>query len=192
MLDSLLALGMTPEAAQHHVERWRLSYERMRPWLPLRVLEFLDIGCGYGGIAVQIARHYPGAGARANLLDGLGMRPKWGGYQPLGAPWMDVAVAGRLYEQHCPGRRFVVYGPDEDETMPCDFIYSICSWCHHYPVETYLGLVRRSLVSGGALIVDLRLGDVGDHGRRVLAGYFDFVADIWMGRKYVRTAWKAR
>ena len=69
------------------------------------------------------------------------------------------------------------------------WIYSICSWGHHYPIETYLDLVCRCLRRGGTLIVDLRLWKL-DRGKAVLARYFGFVNAIGvLGKKYQRTVW---
>eukprot|EP00238_Polyblepharides_amylifera_P013394 CAMPEP_0196585146 /NCGR_PEP_ID=MMETSP1081-20130531/49673_1 /TAXON_ID=36882 /ORGANISM="Pyramimonas amylifera, Strain CCMP720" /LENGTH=599 /DNA_ID=CAMNT_0041906603 /DNA_START=366 /DNA_END=2165 /DNA_ORIENTATION=+ len=42
------------------------------------------------------------------------------------------------------------------ETDSFDFIYSVLSWGHHYPVSTYISDVKRVLKPGGRLMMDLR------------------------------------
>ena len=75
---------------------------------------------------------------------------------------------------------------------PCELVYSNCSWGHHYEIETYLELVLRVLKPGGTLIVDLRIGEVGAHGRSVLIRHFKPDAILaTSGKKYLRTVWRA-
>ena len=191
LADSLRETGLSDMHAAHHAERYRRTFETMLPWLPEQdaVTHFLDIGCGYGGVAMWMARHYPDA--VAHLIDGDG-GDKWVGYRADGQAWSDVRLAARLFAKHSPGRVFKTYTPYPAMTMtiPCELIWSNVSWGHHYPIETYLDLVLRSLKAGGTLIVDLRIGDVGEHGEEVLSRHFQRKGTAHAGKKYTRTVWR--
>ena len=186
---SLESVGLSAFHAAHHVERYRRTFETMLPWLPEQgtVTRFLDIGCGYGGVAMWMARRYPGA--VAHLIDGDGSE-KWVGYREDGQAWSDVRLAARLFAKHCPGREVHAHPPDPAQTIPCELIWSNVSWGHHYPIETYLDLALRSLRPNGTLIVDLRLGEVGAHGEEVLARHFLRKGAAHTGKKYTRTVWR--
>ena len=190
LADSLRETGLADMHATHHAERYRRTFETMLPWLPEQgaVAHFLDIGCGYGGVAMWMARRYPDA--VAHLIDGDGSE-KWVGYRADGQAWSDVRLAARLFAKHCPGREVHAHRPDDpSQTIPCELIWSNVSWGHHYPIETYLDLVLRSLKAGGTLIVDLRIGDVGEHGEEVLSRHFQRKGTAHAGKKYTRTVWR--
>lgn len=183
------ATGTTLQQAERRISRYERTFRSMEPWLPRGdVRDFLDIGCGTGGIAILVAQHYPGA--RVNLIDGCSTGEKYT-YRPDGRPWGNVSVALSLFEKYFQGRAVLAWPPDPSHTIPCELIWSNCSWGHHYAIETYLGLARRSLKLGGTLIVDLRLGEVGKRGRNALRTCFEYVADIdvGIGKKYARTVW---
>ena len=188
LADSLRETGLSDLHAAHHAGRYENTFQTMLPWLPPvgAVRDFLDIGCGYGGVAMWMAGRYPDA--TAHLIDGDGSE-KWVGYREDGQAWADVRIAVRLFEKHCPGRAVKAYRPDPAKTIPCDLIWSNVSWGHHYPIETYLDLALRSLRAGGTLIVDLRLGEVGEHGEDVLARHFIRKGTAHTGKKYTRTVW---
>ena len=177
-------MSFTPEQE----ERFLRNFENMKPHLPEGVSAFLDIGSGLGGIAGHVAKHYPEA--VAHLMDGAKAEASWTSYRPGGKPWACVFAAAQ-HVRRFSGSKVEAHVADPDETIPCELIYSTVSWGHHYPIEVYLGLARRSLKPGGTLIVDLRLGEVGEHGREVLARHFKQAwADIHIGKKYARTVWR--
>ena len=183
--------GTSVEQAERRLGRYELTFQSMRPWLPTGlVLNFLDIGCGTGGVAMLVTHHYPGA--TAHLMDGDAAGEKFS-YRADGKPWADVGMALGLFSKYLPGRAVRAWPPDpEAKVPPCDLIYSNCSWGHHYPISTYLGLACRSLRPGGTLIVDLRIGPLGEAGRTALARHFEPVATIDQhGKKYQRTVWRA-
>jgi len=191
ILPEELAAGTstTVEQAERRISRYERTFRSIRPWLPPGlVLNFLDIGCGTGGVAMRVAGHYPNA--TAHLIDGDAWGEKFS-YRPDGRPWADVKLALKLWAKYLPNRAVRAWPPDPALTIPCELIYSNCSWGHHYAIETYLGLARRSLQPGGTLIVDLRVGNIGEHGRKALGAYFAHVADIEVGqKKYARTVWR--
>lgn len=170
--------------------RYERTFLSMRPWLPPAAENFLDIGCGLGGVAMWTTRHYPGA--TAHLIDGETQTEKWVSYQDGGQAWADVNIAVRLYAKYCPGRAVKAWPPDptQQEIPPCELIFSNCSWGHHYPIETYLDMVRRTLRPKGVLIVDLRRSEIGAHGAAVLGRHFTRTGTVDVGeKKYTRTVW---
>lgn len=191
LAESLGGTGLAPQHVAHHMGRFERTFESMKPWLPAQVENFLDIGCGLGGVAIHVARHYPGA--VAHLIDGAGEIGKWTSYREDGKPWADVRVAVRLFRKHCPAAEVLAHPPlDSAVVPPCELVYSNCSWGHHYPIDTYLGLAGRVLKPGGRLIVDLRLGRVGEYGAAQLEAHgFTLVWTIAAeGKKYARTVWE--
>ena len=176
---------------EHEEVRYERTYLAMRPWLPAAVSDFLDIGCGTGAIAMWVARHYQPS-VTAHLIDGDTDHPPQA-WRTDGVPWRDVRVALQGFAKHCPCIAVKGWPPDPLLTIPCELIYSTCSWGHHYPIETYLGLAVRSLAPGGTLIVDLRVGERAEHGQAVLALHFERIGTIDApGKKYLRTVWLAR
>lgn len=186
--------GTSVEQAEARTTRSRRHYEMMRPWLPERCDAFLDIGCGLGGIAAWVAHHYPLA--MAHLLDGAAPAEKWGGYRDDGQPWADVHFAGQLFARHCPGRVAVAWTPESVaregfREQRFELVYSNCSWGHHYSIDTYIAPVARSMANGATLIVDLRVGDIGERGALLLRRHFAPVnEEVYVGKKYRRSVWR--
>ena len=190
--------GTGLDQAEARLGRYERTLLSMRPWLPEKCEAFLDVGCGLGGVAILVARRYPGA--EIHLLDGDLAGEKWGGFREDGRPWADVNVAARICARELPGRSIVPWTPvlvrrwghrlGAEGGFRFDLVYSICSWGHHYPIETYVDEVRGGLRSGGRLIVDLRR-EHAERGRAELHQDFDWLADIARdGKKYVRTVWE--
>lgn len=174
--------------------RSKRHYEMMLPWLPERCEHFLDIGCGHGGIASQIAGHYPAS--VAHLLDGAEQTEKWVSWRENGEPWASVHLAVELLSKDHPGRASVAWTPDTVKELPMnafDVVYSVCSWGHHYGIEQYLEIVAHSMRPGATLIVDLRLGEIGEQGEALLRSKFVPVSlQVYVGKKYRRTVWKKK
>ena len=173
---------------EHEEGRYERTFNSMRPWLPAACRDFLDIGCGRGGVAAWVALHY--RTATAHLMDGdRELKPR--AWRTDGVAWRDVNLALDVFARHCRGIAVKAWPPDPTLTIPCELIYSTCSWGHHYPIETYLDLAKRSLRPGGILIVDLRLGERAAHGESVLSRHFNRAGTIDApGKKYLRTVWR--
>jgi len=136
-------------------ERMAYEYASIKNWLPNDCHVTLDIGCGIGGIDIELARQH-GTGI-SHLLDGDGTGQRKNGLKEADKPWGDVTIAydfvranvltGHVVKAHYPWKPFV-------DAVDC--IISIRSWGHHYPVDTYLNLAKRTLSVGGCVIMDLR------------------------------------
>src|SRR6185369_15191748 len=71
------------------------EFREIKPWLPRQVQSIVDIGCGFAGIDVLLARHF-GPLCDARLIDGNGKAPRRGGFEPAGLPWYDVECGARF------------------------------------------------------------------------------------------------
>ncbi len=148
------------ERAEIRCRQWEATAERdyltVRDWIPETCSGFLDIGCGFGALAIRLGCHYREVGI--NVIDGSGPREgRKVGYEEGMQPHRDRRHAVALIEANVPsGCSVADFEPDPDLTIPVDLIVSTKSWGHHYPVETYLDLVLRSLSPGGRVIMDLR------------------------------------
>lgn len=136
------------------VKRAREELNYMLSWLPAKVTHFVDIGCGPGITSIMLARRLK---ARVYLLDGNhGTRQH--GYHSGTMPWADVELTRKIAVDNLEFSQYVIAEPDPDATYPCDFIMSLLSWGHHYPIDLYLPFALRSLSSEGRMILDLRRG----------------------------------
>lgn len=144
-----------------YADRMALEYDLMlvREWLPGKVERVLDIGCGLAGIDVFISRNHGVKGLF--LLDGDGTGPRAVGYTDECKPWHNAKVAAKFVKYHVPDLFVVPLPPDPNQSIEVDFIISLLSWGHHYPVDVYLKLAQAALQSGSRLILDLREGKGG-------------------------------
>lgn len=180
--------GSSVAQALFRLERYNDTFDSMQPWFAtLTVKNFLDIGCGLGGVAAHVSRYFPRA--TAHLLDGdaPGVRTV---YLDKTVPWADVSVAVKVVNASNSHRQVFGWRPSDIGKIPqCELIYSNCSWGHHYSIETYLALVSKILAKDGILIVDLRKGGIGIHGSALLSSRFKKVSEMDNGKKYIRTIW---
>lgn len=131
----------------------------------------LDIGCGPALTSIMFALEC--GNVRLGLMDGSGGFKQMG-YHETKLPWVGTQMAEDIAELN--GVQFDLVRPDPSETWPCDGAMSLLSWGHHYPVSTYLQLVRRSLVMFGSLVLDLRRGKNG--WADLEAGGFEYVKKL--------------
>jgi SAM-dependent methyltransferase len=160
----------TIEAFEAKTER---DFKTIKDWCPGRVDSILDIGCGLGSVNILIARYiYP---LYINIIDGDGTEDKRTSFHENTKAWMDRKVTRDFIQRNvspvCDVRD---YPPDPSLTIESDLIISLKSWGHHYPVSMYLGLVQRSLRSGGRVIMDIRIGR-GDGLRAMHEGGFKYL-----------------
>ena len=137
------------------------DFEMLRPYLPERATDILDIGCGMAGIDALLWRHY--SNPTVHLLDGTGHTEVRIMFHPVMHPYNSMPIARRLLENNgVPDDHIVEWPPDPRAAVPpCDLVISLLSWGFHYPVGTYLPLVERVLRPRGRLILDVRKGQQG-------------------------------
>jgi SAM-dependent methyltransferase len=137
--------------------------ETLLPYLPERATAVLDIGCGLGGIDILLHRHYAPASPRLTLIDRDGVSAElFYGYEDDAAHYTSLAGARLLLEQNgVPPADVTICDADRDGYPTgerFDLIISLISWGYHYPLETYLDDVDRTLAPGGRVILDVREG----------------------------------
>lgn len=154
------AAGILGDRAAAYQKRIARDFDTLRSWLPKHCDAILDIGCGLAGVNVRVAE---ATGAQTiHLLDGDGTGPRKMGFMPETQAWFDVEAGAELVRANLPGRNIVAHRADPGHGIKADLILSLKSWGHHYPVETYLGLARRSLAPGARIIMDIRTGTDGE------------------------------
>lgn len=141
----------------------------------IRFQSVFDVGCGRAGMDVLIARQY---GVREfHLLDGNGSGAQLSGYAHfVPKPWGDVIDGKTFLEAHVPDAEVYTYHPHDQFEFDVDLVISLRSWGLHYPVTTYLEVVKRCLRPGGHLVLDLRHGKEGL--TKLLSSGFEFVQEI--------------
>ena len=155
--SALLRVRLPLKDIEPYCERVRIDYEQLAPHLPETVKTVLDIGCGWGGHALYLAKHY-GPDTQINLIEGTKTIPKpHSGFREDTQPYRNGTLAVRMLGQNdVHAKLYPVNNKTQGLTIPSDLVVSFCSWGHHYPIATYLPLVKRSLKPGGHLLVDLR------------------------------------
>lgn len=154
----------------------------MAPYLPPTADAVLDIGCGMAGIDVLLWRLYR---PRLFLLDGTGMAAVRTGFHGTLEWYNSMPIARKLLELNgVPTSRIV-----EGTPARCDLAISLLSWGFHYPVSTYLPLVKTVLSPGGRLILDIRKGT---DGLAALEADFEMVGTVSSGGKVHRVCVQRR
>jgi SAM-dependent methyltransferase len=131
----------------------------LEPHLPDSCESILDIGCGLAGIDLLLHRRY--RGATVSLLDREGVSDNlYYGFQSEAAHYASLGAARSFLEANgVPSDAIRTFDADSDgypAESSFDLIVSLISWGFHYPLETYLADVERTLAPGGTLIVDVR------------------------------------
>ncbi len=175
----------------NYCERVQADYDELAPFLPAHVLSFVDVGSGWGGHALYLAKHY-GPDIKVFLIEGNEEVPKTqSGYHETATPYRDGTIGLRLLRSHSVAARlYTVNTRTQNLTIPVDLITSFCSYGHHYPISTYLPLVLRSLQQGGHLLVDIRTGTSGEDELR--QANFDLLRVIKEKPKFTRILFQKR
>ncbi len=137
-------------------ERARVEAKYIAPWIKPSahgINNVLDIGCGAAITSIMLARELKFD--RLLLMDGQqGLYTN--GYKLDTKAWEDTNRARAVAELNLNSTAWSIVEPDQEFRGSFTFIMSLISWCHHYPVEVYLPMVKASLIPGGRLVVDIR------------------------------------
>ena len=187
MDSTCMGIGL-PDGCEHYIKQHRTrlnvvsdpkdeyildtwdDYLSIQEYLPESINSVLDIGCGLGLLDVFLFKIH--AKPTINLLDGTGDEGnnKFMYYDKCDI-YNDMKMTIRMME--CNGvDSFSLYNPYYNGKIESDVIISLYSWCFHYPVNTYLELVSKSLVKDGIMIVEVKRGN-GD--REILEKEFDLI-----------------
>ncbi len=166
------------------------EYEIIKEFLPPRIENILDIGCGVAGIDIMLHGHYKtlGQSPHFHLLDKTELNDKvYYGIKNVAAHYNSLEIArnllrvngvevSKIHTQEATG---VPIFPDKK----FDLIISLISWGFHYPVSTYLEQVYNLLTTGGTLIIDVRKDQGGED---LLQKKFGSLKIIFEAQKYHR------
>lgn len=138
----------------------KAEYLKLKPFLPASIKSVLDIGCGIGGIDYYLSKNH--GSPVLHMLDynkkdeniHFGLRPTASKYNSLESTREFLNNNGITnFELHDAEKGY----PDGHEY---DLIISLLSCGYHYPVNTYLNGIIKTLSKDGALIIDVRIGSL--------------------------------
>lgn len=149
--------------AQMYYSDLQLTFDNIKPYLPLKAEKILDIGSGMAGIDLLLAKYY-NYSIDIYLLDKEGVSDKIvAGFhqdQSKFAYYNSFSLAREFLESNgLPASRVntINIGAEPFPTTErFELIVSLLSWGFHYPVDTYIEDVYRSLHENGVLILDIR------------------------------------
>jgi len=152
-----------------------------------------DIGCGYAIFDLFLAQD---RAVDLILIDLEDSPARHFGFQDTAAAYANLAVARRfLTDNGIAAARIATLNPATDalDTLRgIDLAVSFLSCGFHYPVSTYAGLFRDGVVAGGAVILDLRDGQIDDQCRDLAAlGTVEVIAEGAKWRRVLMSKPKA-
>lgn len=142
----------------------KVDYDMISNYLPTEASSILDIGCGLGLIDLAIYKHYED-NCKLYLLDKTnsieegtsvrGFNQKYIFYNSLESTRVTLTDNGVASEDV---NTFEVSDEAVAElsNQQYDVILSLLSCGWHYPLETYVELIQKTLKPDGVLILDIR------------------------------------
>lgn len=138
----------------------------MKPYLPAKCKNVLDIGCGLGGLDVLIFREYTTKNNPIELwlLDRDDDSPvyerHYTGFRQEAAAYNSLMITRKfMLANGVPSNCINLVNIAEDKfpsNQDFDLVISYLAWGFHFPVEAYLDSVKHSLRKGGVLFIDIR------------------------------------
>jgi hypothetical protein len=157
---------VSQEGASIAARAWseiRAAFDVMAPSLDkLEPGRIVDIGCGYAFFDLMMYRAYD---CDIVLIDIEDSEVRHFGFQDEGAGYASLDVARKfLTDNGVPNERIITINPKTDDLSAVgevDLVVSMISCGFHYAAQTYDALYRENVVSGGAIILDIRTGSRG-------------------------------
>lgn len=146
----------------YHINK---EFEEMKPFLPNKAENIIDIGCGMCGIDVLIYHHFNDPDFL--LIDGNDLDEKiFYGYKKETSIYNSfIEAEDLLIKNEVPSDAFsFCYALDFYDIpikLTYDLIISLLSCGYHYPLETYLPFIVNNLSNDGVFICDIRQGTNG-------------------------------
>lgn len=132
------------------------DYQSIREYLPANCSDVLDIGSGIGGIDALISAHY-GHTCNLRLLDKDGDSDLYYGYRKNASHYNSLSIARAfLVSNNVPVPLIFTYDANSTQfpLAKCQVIISLISCGFHYPVSTYLKMIKK--LQAGIVILDIR------------------------------------
>ena len=141
------------EVRKEYYKSCVLDFKFMFPFFPEKMETVLDIGAGVGGIDLLICRRFEKV--RVDLLDKDEVLPElWYGFSKEPAAYNTELDTKNFFALN--GIWNIKYYTEYPEENKYDFIFSRISCGFHYPVQTYLKQIKRTLNKRGRLFLDVR------------------------------------
>jgi SAM-dependent methyltransferase len=164
----------------------QFEYDEIKDFLPVKVNNILDIGCGIGGIDVLLSQHYKSQETHFYCLDRTQIDSIFYGFNKTAAFYNSLENTKQFLQLN-EVRNINILEANSRYTIPTDekfdLIISLISWGYHFPVDTYLKDVYSHLNDRGHLIVDIRIDT---DGIETLKGKFPSVINIKQSEKKIR------
>jgi len=135
------------------------EYLDIKNFLPSKVKNLLDIGCGIGGINIFLSQHYKSPETTHYCLDKTQTDTIYYGFKERAAFYNSLEFTKDFLSMNGI-KKINLLLANENNTIETnenfDLILSLISWGFHYPVETYIDQAYTHLNCGGHLIIDIR------------------------------------
>lgn len=146
-------------AEEHLIRHVELIRERYHSFLGVidtfTPRSLVDIGSGLAVIDIFFGRN--GSITNIHLLDGDGTEKKINGFHAVTPAWYSVDIGFEVVRSNVSEGVLVhKHYAHPSVEVSVDLIISTRAWGHHFPINTYLDLAKRSLNGGGCIIVDIR------------------------------------
>lgn len=164
------------------------EYSLIKEYLPKRVSNILDIGCGVAGIDAILYKHFDSS-PNIFLLDKTSIdKNVYYNFEGKGAFYNSLSTAKELLLLNGVNKEKIHIQEVVDDYKihfheHFDLIISLISWGFHYPVSTYLDQVYKKLNNGGSLMIDVRKGTDGEE---IVSSTFGNIRVIFDGAKHKR------
>lgn len=142
------------------------DYASIIEYLPAKIINALDIGCGMAGIDILISKNH--GNPTLHLLDKSAIDKKvFYGFEPEGSYYSSLEAAKLFLTENGVAREKIVIhdlrnGKPDFKSDYFDMIISTISWGYHYPVAVYLEKAALSIRKNGVMILDIRKGTGGE------------------------------
>jgi len=140
------------------------DYNMIKNYLPTKITNSLDIGCGLGLIDIALYNHYNGE-VNIHLLDKTnvidentsvrGFNKEYIFYNSMDST-KDTLVSNGVKENSIFTYEVTKNNIEQLNQNKYDLIISLLSCGWHYSLETYINLIKNTLTSDGVLILDIR------------------------------------
>ena len=140
------------------------DYNMIKDYLPAKINNSLDIGCGLGLIDIAFFNHYDGK-INLHLLDKTntidentsvrGFNKEYIFYNSMDST-KDTLVSNEVNENAISTYEVNSDNIEKLNQNKYDLIVSLLSCGWHYSLETYIDLIKSTLTPDGILILDIR------------------------------------
>lgn len=175
--------GNRAEWEHAYVDGLYRRFENIRPHLPPKVVNMLDVGSGLGGINAIINQEY-GGNCHVHLIDGVADKPRVVTHSQT---FNDMSIAKDFLKKNGV-KNFGFTSPADTVKkrgwIKYDLIFSFASYCFHYAPKVYLDYILHHSHKDTVFIFDVRKDKLS--WQEDLNEALKPMGIIWEGKKAVR------